>query len=233
MKVSKLIFIFIFSSNILALDMRGLCFDRTTSLQGVKSYVSKILAKNDKVLLNTIKHCVEVIAASERMDLFDKFISMNFKVVERYGDSSAVMGRECLFEIERSKKSSQQTREYELSKSPSALEKNLNSKSKSLTTLRVLESKTAQLYVNEILITLTCKPRQKITLVDISLGSEKTNVITSVEMRKGQIINLAKVVDDLSDNNRDINISTGHDTYQASKSKSTGKSIEDFYLTLK
>lgn len=224
---------FLMSSISLSQEMRGLCFNRATSLKEVKSYVSKIISRHDKVLLNNSKHCVELIADSKRMDLFDKFISMNYSVIGRYGDTSAPTGKECLFEIERVKKSNKKTQSYNISKNPSARENNLSSSSKSVSTLRVLESKTAQLYVNEILITLTCRPKGKITVVDISLGSKRTNVITSVEVRKGQRVDLASVVDDLSSKNRGIDISTGNDRYQAGKSKSTGKRTEDFFLTLK
>jgi hypothetical protein len=233
MKASKLLILFILTSSVLAQDMRGLCFDRSTSLQSVKTYVSKIISRHDKVIINSSKHCVELIAATERMDLFEKFISMNFKIESRYGGSSTIVGRECLFLVEQLKNSNKKSRDFELSKNPSAIEKSSNSSAKSTSTLRVLESKTAQLYVNEKLVTLTCKIRNRVTLVDISLGSKKTNVITTIEMNKGQRVNLARVVDDLNNKDSGIVVSTGIDKYSASKSKTTGMKSESFYLTLK
>ena len=97
----------------------------------------------------------------------------------------------------------------------------------------MMERKPSQLYVNENLVTITCSPRGKLTEVTISLGSKKTNVLTTLEMRKDQRVNLASIVDKLEDDNGGIRISTGQGKYKVSKKSKNGRSREDFFLTLK
>ena len=233
MKTFKFLLIFLFLSQAFANDLRGICFDRSTSLKSVVSYSSQITAPGDKLLINQSKHCIEIVADEKRMDLYDKFIGMNFKIIRRYGNSIESEKRECLFEIENIKNTQLQKTAYGVSKKPFANQDNSDAIKKTTTSLRIMESKTAQFMVNRNLVTITCRPRAKYSEVDISLGSENTNVITTIQIQKNQRVNLAKVVEDLSQQNNQKKITTNSNNFSITNETSSGNSVEEFYLTLK
>jgi hypothetical protein len=232
-KTSLVLIALLISSKSYSLALRGLCFDRNTNLNKVKNYVSQIIAPGDKVLINSSKHCIELVVDEKRVELFEKFISMNYRVTSRYGGEANFSKKECLFEVENIKKKNSEGSSIHLSNSSHARSLNSDSLSTSKSTLRVMERKLAQLLVNNNLITISCKIRGRVTQVDISLGSKKSNLITSIEMSKGQRINLASIVKDLSDKNRGIKVSTGTNSYGVEYGKSSGTEKEDFFLTLK
>ncbi|WP_127716501.1 hypothetical protein [Halobacteriovorax sp. HLS] len=233
MKTLNIIFLFFLTSQAFSNDLRGICFDRSVSLESVVSYSSQITAPGDRFLKNSSKHCIEIVADEKRMDLYDKFIGMNFKIIRRYGNTLESQKRECLFEIENIKARNQKKISYELSKKPFANEEVDSSTRKTTTALRMMESKTAQFLVNGNIVTITCRLKAKFAEVDISLGSKNTNVLTTLQMSKNQRVDLAQVVEDLSKKSSGNEISTGNDRYSVTNKKTVGTFKEQFFITLK
>ncbi|OUR93463.1 hypothetical protein A9Q84_18490 [Halobacteriovorax marinus] len=229
MKKSNLIFlILILTSSVHAMDLRGFCFSRRVSLDQVENYLKQITAPNDIILKNTNKHCIEIGVAGNRSGLFDKFISMNYNVTSRYGGGALTRGRECNFEIENVKNLDRESDEYSIGKKNRLKKTQETSVSKSTSNLRVMEGKLAQLHVGSTLISLSCSGAGRVTEVSVSLGSKRTNIITTVQVYRGQRVNLGGIVDDLSNKERELSIKKG-----ASLTKSKGKRTEEFYLILR
>lgn len=210
------------------MDLRGFCFKRHVSLNQVQSYLKQITAPGDVILKNTNKHCIEIGVSGKRMGLFDKFISMNYTVVSRYGGGVTAKGQECLFEVENLRSLDRNRKDFSIGSKNRLRDSNQNEVAKSTSTLRVQEGKLAQLHVDSTLLTLSCNILGRVTEVEISLGSKRSNIITSVQMKRGQRVDLGRVVDDLSNKERNLSINTG-----ASFSKTKGKRTSEYYLILK
>jgi hypothetical protein len=210
------------------MDLRGFCFKRHVSLGQVESYLKQITAPRDVILKNTNKNCIEIGVAGNRIYLYEKFISMNYTVVSRYGGGMIAKGQECLFEVENISKLNRNKKDFSIGSKNRLRESQQNSTGKSTSTIRVQEGKLAQLHVESTILTISCNILGRVTEVDISLGSKRSHIITSIQMNRGQRVDLGRVVDQLSNKERNLSINTG-----ATFSKTKGERTSDFYLILK
>lgn len=227
-KSSPLLFLFIFFNinNTFGLELRQYCFSRDVSLDRVKIYLSQITLKKDIININNEKHCIDVGVDENRVELFQKYLSMNYKFEESV--TSRVKRKECLFEVETTKDSFKKSSKVKFGKVIHLGNTQKNSEGKSISKIRVMERKLAKLVVNESLITISCNIRGHYTEVDISLADSKTKLSTTVQLSKGQRIDLASVVQDLSNKSSEVSVSGG-----VQYSKTTGTKKNNVFLILK
>ncbi|WP_372655888.1 hypothetical protein [Halobacteriovorax sp.] len=229
MKKSSLllsILIFLNSNNTLGLELRQYCFNRSVSLDRVKIYLSQITLDKDIINLNNKKHCIDIGVDENRVELFQKYLSMNYEFRET--TESKVKRRECLFEVETIKNSFKKSSKVKLGKVIQLRNSQQNSEGKSISKIRVMERKLAKLVVNESLITVSCKIRGHYTEVDIRLADRKKSLSTSIQLSKSQRIDLANVVQDLSNKSSEVSISNG-----VQYSKTSGTKKDQVFLILK
>ncbi len=208
------------------MELRQYCFKRNVSLERVKIYLNQIKLEKDLITLNRARHCVEIGVGEDRVELFQKYLSMNYQF-EVMGNS-AVRKRECLFEIETLRESEKNTKSIKFGSKIHIGEKQKSNEGKSVSMIRVMEQKLAQLFVNDTLITISCQIRGKFTEVDINLGNKRTNLITTIQVSKGQRVDLGSIVQDLSSKDSGVSLSKG-----INYSKSSGSKKSSVFLILK
>lgn len=220
------IFLFFILSNALALELRQYCFEKSVSLDRVKIYLSQITLEKDIITLNRSRHCISIGVEESRAELFQKYLSMNYKFKE--SGNSAIRSRECLFEVETVNSSHATTSKAKFGQKIHLGSAKSDSEGRSTSMIRVMERKLAQLFVNDTLVTISCSIRGKVTAVEVSLGDKKTSLSTSIELTRGQRVDLASVVTDLSNKTSDISSSTG-----VQYSKTSGSKKSNVFLILK
>ncbi|WP_157765819.1 hypothetical protein [Halobacteriovorax marinus] len=229
MKKSNLLFIsilFLAQSKLFAVELRQYCFPRNTSLTEVKKYLNQIKLDGDIININNSLHCLTVGVEEKRVGLFQKFLSMNYKFTTR-GDNT-ISKNECQFEVETLRSGNKKTRGLKVGSRNDVRDRDSSYSGKSTSSIRVVEGKLAQLFVNDTLIAISCSVRGRVTEVNINLGTKKTNLVTTIQIRKGQRVDLGSVVQDLSNKNSEVSLSKG-----IQYSKTTGEKRDQVYLILK
>ncbi len=213
-------------NNALSFELRQYCFDRSVSLDRVKIYLSQITLDKDIVNINNGKHCIDIGVDENRVELFQKYLSMNYKF--RESENSKVKKRECLFEVETLEDNFKKSSKLKFGKVIQLGNTQKNNQKKSISKIRVMENKLAQLVVNESLITISCKIKGHFTEVDISLADSKTSLSTSLQLSKGQRADLASIVQNLSEKSSGVSVSNG-----VQYSKTSGTKKNKVFLILK
>ena len=225
-KVFLLTFSFIFSVNVFAVEMRQYCFNRSVSLDRVKNYLSQIKLEKDIITLNRARHCIAIGVDEGRVELFQKYLSMNYQFTT--SGNQNLRKRECRFEVETIRDTNRKKHSLKLGSKIHINGKNANHRGKSVSNIRVMENKLAQLFVNDTLVSVSCQIIGKFTEVSISLGNKRTSIITTIQVVKGQRVDLGSVVQDLSGKDSGASLSGG-----INYSKTTGSKKSSVFLTLK
>lgn len=229
MKKSNLLLfliLFICSSRLAALELRQYCFQKGTSLDQVKTYLAQIALSSDIININRSRHCINVGVDHSRVELFQKFLAMNYKFSIN-GDTS-VQKRECLFEVETLSNSDKEKSDISVGNHISIGKRESSKEGRSTSMIRAMEQRLAQLYVDGTLVSLSCDIRGKVTEVSVNLGTKKTSLVTTVQMTKGQRIELSSIVKDLKNKTSGVSLSGG-----IQHSNTTGQEKQKTYLYLK
>ena len=217
---------FVFSVNLFAVEMRQYCFKRSVSLSRVKNYLNQIKLEKDIITLNPTSNCITVGVDEERVELFRKYLSMNYQFTT--SGNQNLRKRECLFEVETVRDTSRKKTSAKFGSKIHINGNTTNNSRKSVSNLRVMESKLAQLFVNDTLVSVSCQITGKLVEISISLGNKRTSLTTTVQVSKGQRIDLGSVVEDLSQKSSGASISAG-----VNYSKVSGSKKSSVFLTLK
>lgn len=223
------------------------CFKSEGLRRAAMSELPTFLLKGEEILNTSVNYCNDIISTKKRVDFLSQFIGT------RYGGFTEVVNKEgktCRLVIHKVGTENKKTRKFKFNKKPGAREetstKTINERSSLVLTSgkkgsltfdqQKLEVKCVLIgqsnYDLEFSMTYIPKTTSALTsngeLVKVSDGkpSNTTEITTSVQLTKGQKLDIGGVVKDLNDKSRTLSL-TGIDY-----SKTTGQAQTKIYLSI-
>ena len=229
--------------------IQAYCFKKVTDVNSVKSHLSSLLAPKDKV--NVVSNCLHVTTEPIRINLYRKIISMKYKVISDYQinddgtvtqsfPSSSEMCRIETLKIIHSKDKRndvQVGRQNKLSQTDGKGEEVIKG------SMMLTVGLPSVLNVDQENIELTCSRlannnyqlrfRLSSTIQRDFQGriigkNSSSSIDSTVNVTKGQKINVGSIVKDLKNKNKNVSINNG-----LKLSKTKGKKTIDYYLTIR
>jgi hypothetical protein len=225
-------FLVLFTPSTMALE--GYCFSRGTSLSRVSSHVQVILAPKDKVYKRDSLNCIELEISASRKDLVEKWIRKKFRVLKTYTDAPSLgnnnaqpITANCRLKIERVSQGKSQVNRTRLGSRNSVTQTNSSLNGVRTSNVVLGLGFSGSIRVNEEQVSLTCKSIiNGGYLVSVSIDSESSGLVTTLQVYRGKKVNLGQVVNTLNSKTNTIGIPSGLDN-----SKSKSKETFDYFLT--
>jgi len=214
--------------------LEGYCFSRGTSLSRVSSHVKVILAPKDKVYKRDSLNCIELEISASRKELVEKWIRKKFRILKTYTDTPTLgssntqpITANCRLKIERVSQGKSQINRTRLGSRNSVTQTNSSLSGVRTSNIVLGLGFSGSIRVNEEQVSLTCKSIiNGGYLVSVSIDSENSGLVTTLQVYSGKKVNLGQVVNNLNSKSNTIGIPSGLDS-----TKSKSKETFDYFLT--
>lgn len=211
----------------------GYCLSRGSSVEAAKNHLESIKAPGDKIFTRGSVNCVEVQGGAQRFELYQKFLSTQFKVVRTYkgldsGQSNqgqAFGSGHCRIKVTKIGKTKTTTDTVEAGKRGVLSRAELDGNSRSVSNMILSYGRNGSLVVNDQRLGVVCRKAGRQFQLDFSLEATGQSVSSSVSVPPGKKFNIGGVVNDLNNKRRKISIGGGVE-YQ----KEVGKQQYDYFL---
>lgn len=230
----QLLLIIFFSFTAKAQSLKGYCFENNVSLRAVKSHLSPILSRNDKIYERPSMNCIEVTVSDVREELFETWIYKKYKPIRIYRTDGVVeknqaMGQMpmCRMTVERVSKSDATNDEASVGSKNRLKRTRSKSGGVSRSSLLLTSGVQGRLRMDDQEIFVTCHVLGSTHRIELSLESGASALSTSVNTSKGMKINIGQMVQDLNNRSRSLDINKG-----AGIVREKGSTVSDFYLII-
>jgi hypothetical protein len=141
--------------------------------------------------------------------------------------SQQIEAADCRLKLEKIGESTRQSRDLKIGKHSSFKDFSGQSSNKETSFLSVTSGKTVTMIVDDFEVEILCRRLSRSAEVEIKIKSSTAGLVTSREISPGQMIDLGKVVQDLSSKDQTLKIPV-----EISKNRSSGKKRQEYYLLL-
>ena len=192
-------------------DINSYCFEKNVNLQEVNKALNILLLPRDIVEFRNEDNCIDIDSSPERGKLFEKYLSKRYllKTANNISSSEAEkqtneLGnqvRDCSLELKTTKKSKTDSTQLKVGEKNVLNKTETASTSISTTDILLGTGKTGEIIIGDKNLKVICH------LIGIDKGSlvfsysekNKANINTEVQVKKGEWLNIATVLKDLSD----------------------------------
>lgn len=227
-----------FSSLLLSGEGRliGFCFNANVNLSSVKSYLGPILARGDRVYSRGIMNCVEIPKAESRFALFEKWLNRRYRIKSSYVGSGKSYQQtatnhvkaNCKILIRKETKGQSTSNDISIQKNGRLSQTVTNSSGGVSSRLLLGTGKKGHIRVNSQRVGLVCTKKGADNYeIDVSLEARSGSVSTSVQVSRGNRINIGQVVEDLNNRSRNLDINRG-----ANFKNTKGQTTHNYYLSI-
>ncbi len=198
-----LLFWLSFFSRVEAQDLNSYCFERTVSLQEVHRVLNPFLMAKDIISDRSDDNCIDIANSASRANLFEKLLSKKFTLIkESVAASKNLIPSDvnCLLELKSTQREKKESSQFKIG------EKNVlntsSSNSVNVTSMEILlgSGLSGELEIGIVKLNVTCQllGSDSANLIFSYVEKEKANVTSKVLAKKGEWLNIASVINDLS-----------------------------------
>lgn len=225
-KAFLLVLIFFSQSNY---SLEVYCFSRKYSLDSIKSYLQTVLAPTDQIFKRESNHCLEIKISERRKELLEKWMYKRYRPLDTYQEGEGepqLGGGTCLLKVESVGKGQSNTNTVQFGNKNKINSTTIKSSGKKTSSLYLGVGYSGTIGVNGETAELTCRRAgHGQYLVSINLQGLQNSLATTLQVRKGQRINIGSIVEDLSSKKNAMGIPGGVDI-----SKTKGSETRDYFL---
>jgi hypothetical protein len=203
----------IFSGNIFSAES-FLCIEKGQSAQSAFVYLSDFLLPKDRAYANVDTNCIEISGAESRRDFLNDILAKRFKLTSFISSSAsnASNAEHCEMQITQKSQNKGTGTSGRFGSNTGATAFESKGETTSVSSLTGLSGEPVQFTAYGEAVNITCKVMARGRYeIKVSLSSVSTSasLATSVNVNKGEMINLGELVKEAKNNNRNIDINQG------------------------
>jgi hypothetical protein len=201
----------IFSGNIFSSES-FLCVEKGQSAQSAFVYLSDFLLPKDRAYANVETNCIEISGDESRRDFLNDILAKRFKLISFVSSASSVNAEHCQMKITQISKTKGTGTSGKFGTNTGATAFESNGETTSVSSLTGLSGEPVQFSAYGEAVNITCKVmargRYEIK-ISLSSVSAAASLGTTVNVIKGEMINLGELVKEAKNNSRNIDINKG------------------------
>ncbi|MCK5074401.1 MAG: hypothetical protein KAQ98_13305 [Bacteriovoracaceae bacterium] len=233
----------IISTCVSADELYGFCFGDNVSLQSVRLSMDPILLSRDKIFFRKSMNCIEVKLSKARKDLFEKYISKKFTISKIYSETAreeifTETIKNCRILIIKKKKVSSKEFKAGVGKRTRLSQKEIKRNEVGRTELLLGEGLIGKIEVGGDFVEVECKSRANDNYVvqvhmkkenksNDSSSSSSGSLSTTIQIKRGEKINIGSIVENLKNRDRKISVDEG-----VNYSRIKGETTYDYELVI-
>ncbi len=187
------------------------CFEKTVNLKNAKNSIDFLLLPNDVVDFQTDENCIDITVSPDRGKLFEKYLSKRYALLStsRKGEvSSVVDSANCVLDFKTTTKTNSEGNTVKLGQKNSANKASSTFINESTMQILLSSGLQGELEVGTQKLKIMCRLIGESTanlifsFADVGHGSVKTEIL----VKRGEWLNIASVVKELNENNKNLGI---------------------------
>lgn len=198
--------------------MEVYCFKRNQSLDQIKNYLGTVTAPRDKIYKRESTHCLEIEISAHRKELLEKWMYKRYRPIQSYNEDSGLKQQNagiqssgsCRLKIETESSGNSNTKTFSVGQKNKLNSTVTRSSGKKVSNLLLGVGFSGFITVNNERVELICQRAGSTGYrVSVSLQGENNGIGTSLEVRKGQRVNMGEVVNDLKRKSKSVGVPKG------------------------